>query len=147
MQTSPTMDHIPDSVTRHFDLDSTLVMDPPTIGSICDEFEYGFDAMQVRVHDTAQDKGWYDTPREIGTTLMLMVCELSEAMEVFRDDPSMQEPDAKLPEHTAMAVELADVVIRIMDFAEYNEIDVSAAVSAKAHYNESRPYRHGNKAA
>ena len=41
--------------------------------------------------------------------------------------------------------ELADVVIRILDFCESKNIDLESIIIEKMKYNESRPYKHGNK--
>ena len=43
------------------------------------------------------------------------------------------------------AAELADAVIRIMDYFESKGWDLEAVVLAKSAYNETRPYRHGGK--
>ena len=42
-------------------------------------------------------------------------------------------------------IELADVIIRILDYCAYAGIDIDAAISEKHEYNKSRPYRHGGK--
>ena len=44
-----------------------------------------------------------------------------------------------------MTSELADVVIRILDFCEGQKIDLETIILEKMKYNESRPYKHGNK--
>lgn len=41
--------------------------------------------------------------------------------------------------------ELADVIIRVLDYCGYAGIDIDAAISQKHEYNKSRPYRHGGK--
>jgi NTP pyrophosphatase (non-canonical NTP hydrolase) len=41
--------------------------------------------------------------------------------------------------------ELADAIIRILDIAAFHGIDIAHAVADKMAYNETRPYRHGNK--
>ena len=42
-------------------------------------------------------------------------------------------------------IELADVIIRILDYCGYAGIDIEAAIRQKHEYNKSRPYRHGGK--
>lgn len=42
-------------------------------------------------------------------------------------------------------IELADAIIRILDYCGYAGIDIDAAISQKHEYNKSRPYRHGGK--
>lgn len=43
--------------------------------------------------------------------------------------------------------ELADIIIRVLDFAAQQKIDMDAAVLEKMEYNATRPQRHGGKAA
>ncbi len=50
---------------------------------------------------------------------------------------------SKKPE--GVAVELADCVIRILDYCGHTGIDLEEAIRIKHEYNKSRPYRHGGK--
>ena len=50
---------------------------------------------------------------------------------------------SKKPE--GVAVELADCVIRILDYCGHAGIDIEEAIRIKHEYNKSRPYRHGGK--
>lgn len=43
--------------------------------------------------------------------------------------------------------ELADILIRVFDFAAQQRIDLDAAVVEKMEYNATRPHRHGGKSA
>ena len=100
--------------------------------------------IQEEVHRTAVEHGWWDHERTAGEVLMLMVTELAEAMEAYRDG----NPESGcIGGFSQMEEELADVVIRLLDFAEWAEFDIDGAVSAKMAYNEARPYRHGGKIA
>jgi len=72
------------------------------------------------------------------------VTELAEAMEAYRD--GNPESD-KIPGYSKLEEELADVVIRLLDFAGGEGLDIEGAVMAKMAYNETRPYRHGGKLA
>lgn len=71
-------------------------------------------------------KWWYDIntgerlERNKGNLIMLMVSELSEAMEGFRKDLM----DDKLPHRKMAEVELVDAVIRVSDFAGGYSIDL-----------------------
>lgn len=88
----------------------------------------------------------------IPTKLMLIVTELGEAMEAWRDagkestspDLSAVYDDKGKPE--GFGVELADAVIRIMDLCEYLGIDLGELIALKHNYNVSRPFKHGRGA-
>lgn len=41
--------------------------------------------------------------------------------------------------------ELADVIIRVLDYCAYAGIDIENVLEVKHEYNKSRPYRHGGK--
>ena len=71
--------------------------------------------------------------------IALMHSELSEALEADRKDLM----DDKLTHRKGLEVELADAVIRIMDFSQGKDLDVGGAVIEKLNYNKTRPYLHG----
>ena len=117
-------------------------------------------ALQEAAHKTAVEKGWWEEiedssiivdeyrdrrSRSLMEQFMLMVTEIGEAAEEIR------KPDARpfyvdergKPE--GWAVELADVVIRIMDTCGKYEVDLQGLVELKMKYNEGREYKHGGK--
>jgi NTP pyrophosphatase (non-canonical NTP hydrolase) len=100
--------------------------------------------IQQAVHKTAVEHGWWEAPRPAGEVLMLMVTELAEAMEAYRRGNPESE---KIPGFSKMEEELADVVIRLLDYAGGEGFDIEGALVAKMAYNETRPYRHGGKLA
>jgi hypothetical protein len=95
------------------------------------------------VNTLAHDKGWYDPPKTDGESILLMHNELSEAVEAIR----LPEPprSTKIPDFLLEEEELADVVIRIMDYSHEKGLRVGAAIKAKHLYNVGRPHRHGGK--
>jgi hypothetical protein len=95
------------------------------------------------VHTNAKAHGFWEVPNNFGEKVSLAHSELSEALEAFREDSCKRDP--KLPEHTAVAVELADAVIRIFDLAEGFGYDIASALSAKMEYNITRPHKHGKR--
>ena|SRR5260221_246148 len=103
-------------------------------------------------YETAVEKGWWaegeGTDRSIGMALMLMVSELSEALEEHRNGKALDEiwyqPNGK-PE--GIPVELADVMIRIADLVGHYKMPLERALREKLAYNKTREYRHGNKKA
>jgi NTP pyrophosphatase (non-canonical NTP hydrolase) len=101
-----------------------------------------FQRMQADIHQAAIAKGWWDNPRNHGEIIALIHSELSEALEVIRNGEPMS---GKIPEFTELELELADVAIRLMDYAESRGIDLWSEIAAKAEYNKTRSYRHGGK--
>ena len=100
--------------------------------------------MQAAIHRTAVEHGWWEAERPVGEVLMLVVTELAEAMEAYRSGNGESE---KIPGFTKIEEELADAVIRILDYAGGASLDLEGALQAKMAYNETRPYRHGGKLA
>lgn len=94
------------------------------------------------IHDTALEKGWWENERNTGEALALMHSELSEALEA---DRAGNPPDDKIPEFSGMEAELADTMIRILDFAKGTDLDVIGAMLAKIDFNKGREYKHGGK--
>lgn len=85
-------------------------------------------------HSLAKHAGWWDNPREVGTTLMLCVSELAEAMEGDRKNLM----DDHLPHRKMTEVELADAIIRIFDLAGHLGMDLGGAMAEKLQYNQHR---------
>lgn len=99
-------------------------------------------------HKIAKEKGWWDKERNVGEILMLVVSELSEAMEEYRDGGFLDEVrygTSGKPE--GFPIEIADTLIRIADLCGKYDIDIEEAVKIKMSYNLKRPYRHGGKVA
>jgi NTP pyrophosphatase (non-canonical NTP hydrolase) len=103
--------------------------------------------LQKKIHELARSKGWYDhdlpgrTPLEVH---MLVVSEVAEATEAVRKgEAEYYFTEGGKPE--GEAVELADAIIRILDYAEYSGWDMGDIIERKHEYNKTRPYRHGGK--
>ncbi|MCE2973019.1 MAG: hypothetical protein LW852_06190 [Sediminibacterium sp.] len=101
-------------------------------------------SIQKEIHRTAKEKGWWDLPRSDGDCIALMHSELSEALEDIRNSKLRIYFEGDKP--TGLPIELADCIIRILDYAEKHSINMEDALYAKMKYNETRPYRHGGKA-
>ena len=71
--------------------------------------------------------------------IALIHSEISEALEADRKDLM----DDKLTHRKGLEVELADAVIRIMDFTQGKDMDLDNTIAEKLAYNTTRPYLHG----
>lgn len=96
---------------------------------------------QLRDSCHEANKQWWQNPatgeritRNKGELLMLIVSEVAECMEGERKDLM----DTHLPHRKMAEVELADVLIRIFDYAGAFGYDLDGAVSEKLAYNASR---------
>ena len=109
-------------------------------GDFVDDINYFKDV----VHKNAVNKGFYDEPPTFPELIALIHCELSEALQDYGNNAEIDEitydnkPDG-------IPIELADVILRVLDLCGHYNIDIGAALIKKYKYNLTRPYRHGDK--
>ena len=106
----------------------------------------GINELAKEIHENAVEHGWWDEKRGFPEVLALIHSEGSKALEEYRNGRGAAEVYAGSggkPE--GIPIELADVIIRILDYCGYAGIDIEAAIRQKHEYNKSRPYRHGGK--
>ncbi len=120
----------------------------------------------------AESKGWWEqyyqdsgsnygveriiklSADEILAKLMLIVSELSEAMEVVRNEKFNPTEITCMGDNLdeggkpeGFSIELTDAVIRIFDLMGALGIDAEACYNLKTTYNKTRTQRHGGKRA
>jgi NTP pyrophosphatase (non-canonical NTP hydrolase) len=90
-----------------------------------------------RMHDFVRAKGWYEpgsprpqTPRNIATSLCI---EAAEVLEHFQWNGTVQDRDA-------LAGELADVALYLLQLASVSGIDLEKAILAKLETNYGRTW-------
>ena len=106
------------------------------------EQEALIDRLAVFLQDNAQSGGEQFLPlvqmfksSRVGLKLMLAVSELGEALEAVRKDLG---PDDHIPQHSAEAAEIADCILRLMNYATDRKLDLAGALVDKNEYNRNR---------
>ena len=99
--------------------------------------------LQAHIHSVNKKAGWWNDlntgeslvgKRNRGEMLMLIVSEISEAMEGERRDLQ----DDKLPRRKMAEVELADAMLRLLDYAHAHGYDIAGAMAEKMDFNQQR---------
>lgn len=116
------------------------------------------------IHRINKEKGFWDNERNVGEMLMLVVSELSEALEADRenryannvttvrvyDDFKVENPENfavqfKLAIKDSFEDEIADTIIRLLDISIGLGIDIESHIKMKMAYNKTRDKMHGKK--
>lgn len=119
--------------------------------------------LQNEVWKIAEEKGWHEKEVSFGDFISNCHTELSEAFEIYKTKGPIAIP-ASTPfewmEHysngkvdmkkvlsipSGIPIELADVIMRILDFCEEHGINMQEAIQGKMEFNKTREHRHGGK--
>lgn len=125
----------------------------------------GLNQFSKEIFEGNKSRGFHDKPQETGTYLMLMVSELGEALEADRkgkqanvkgfngDLKNWTEGESGYDQRWKLAFEsdikdshedeIADTLIRILDYCGLKGIDIELHVREKLKYNAMRPNKHG----
>jgi NTP pyrophosphatase (non-canonical NTP hydrolase) len=102
--------------------------------------------LSQRIHAGNVERGFYEHPATFPDRCMLIVSEISEAVEAHREGRTTWKgyvAQALKMSEMNMEDELADAIIRLLDLSAYMGIDIDAHVAAKLAYNATRGTRHG----
>ena len=128
---------------------------------VCGDVPKSMCYLSREIHKQAVAHGWWDEERSFPEVVALCHSELSEALEEYRDAKPMEyvviekmdAPDEIETDPLAFgerkpegaAVEMADCIIRILDWCGKAGVDIDDVVERKMAYNATRPYKHGGK--
>lgn len=102
------------------------------------EVTQNFRRLSAHIYAWNHHQGFW-TSDNTGEKIALMHSELSEALEADRKKAASD----KIPGFTGVEEELADCIVRILDFAGKHNLRLGEAFFAKLKMNLSRPYKHG----
>ena len=102
-------------------------------------------SLRDRAFLMASAKGWHDVPRPVPESLCLIHSEVSEALEGLRAGWPVDQVFIENSKPEGIPVEMADIIIRVLDFCGEHGIDIERVVEQKMAYNATRPHRHGKK--
>jgi len=91
-------------------------------------------------HRVAKVNGFYDSYAGNAAQLCNIHEEVSEANWALRHNRPASE---KIPGYENLTEEMADIMWRVLDFCEYNQLPLAQAMQAKFQYNTTRAYKHG----
>lgn len=116
-----------------------------------------FNELAKTIHEGNAARGFWEGERKLTEVVMLTVCELAEVIEADRAGKWANENNlVEYLNNPAPAVfrenikdtvqdEIADAIIRLLDFSHKFGIDLDFHINAKLIYNASRPYKHGKQ--
>ena len=113
------------------------------VGEVSLVTDYGLDALSALLHETAIEKGFWNSPKNFdvfGNKLALIHSEVTEVLEAIRKNKGSEE----------IVEEMSDVLIRTLDLyasmrnAGFVEHSLDEVLFNKIEKNKVRPALHGN---
>jgi hypothetical protein len=98
--------------------------------------------MGTAIHQLAVEKRFWEQDQNSREMAALIHARFSQTLEAMQKG---NPPDSKLPEFSTAEVELADMIIQILDMAANYKWRVGEAVVAKHRFDRSRPDLNGNQ--
>lgn len=122
----------------------------------------GLNARAKLIYEANKAKGFWDKERNVGEMLMLVTSELSEALEASRDGKfftgghRLKEVVSRSTDEAFTTIfkdevkdtyedEIADAIIRLLDMAGGQGIDIDFHIDQKLRFNATRARLHGKK--
>jgi len=114
--------------------------------------------LSKKVYQANKEKGFWDSDRKRPETLMLIVSELSEALEADRKgreanleahlytldkSPGFSNASFRGNIKNTFQDEIADTFIRLLDLVGREGIDIEQHIKLKLSYNATREHKHG----
>jgi len=153
-----TLDYEAPLKVRYQSLDEVMADQNSRMSANLDQYleegtKVDYEALQFMAHEFyhyAKAKGFGLRSRKsresrIPERLLMMIGEVSETMEEYRNGHSPTEVYYKDGKPEGIPIELADVLMRLLCFCGEHDIDIAAAVKEKHRYNLTRPFKHGGK--
>ena len=97
------------------------------------------------VHQIAVEHGWWIKPPSFPEVIALCHSELSEALEEYRKGKGANETYVINGAPQGIPFELADVILRILDYCGHEGIDIERCLEEKKNFNRNRTFMHGGK--
>lgn len=116
--------------------------------------------LSEEIYNANKEKGFWDEPRTNIECLALAAGECHEAIEADRKGLQMSNHSKRLLEDSmklnfslvfknhvkdTMEDEIADAIIRLLDFCGARGIDIDWHIKNKLRYNATREHKHGKK--
>lgn len=125
-------------------MNSTESLEAPEVFSLEEKMRITtmFYLLMERAHQNSQAKGFWENP-SLAEKVALIHSEVSELLEEIRRIEPL--PSSKITAYTGIEEELADIVIRVADLAQFMNVRLGEAIAAKMQYNSKRPAKHGKR--